>query len=232
MKKILIVIGIILIFASAAQARIKTSGLVGAWAFEDLNTTGTATDWSGNGNNGTISGATSTIGKVGVGLSFDGFDDKITIADSTSLDITTGLSIVFWMCPTSSTYTAYQDMIVKVVPPFRNYQVYMAITSGVLGFYNGTIIYESTYVPLANVPIHVAYTVTSTGVLTIYVNAASVYTATGVTLTSNAGSLYIGGSYEGDPAWFKGYLDEVQIFNYALTQSEIQQVMLGLSPKE
>jgi hypothetical protein len=54
-----------------------SSGLVGYWTMDDKNISGTTvTDKSGNGNNGTISGATKTAGKLGQALKFDGTSNK------------------------------------------------------------------------------------------------------------------------------------------------------------
>jgi len=62
---------------------------VGYWAFWD----GTATDHSGNGNDGTVIGGTF----VENGISLDNADDFITIADDASLNIGTGdVTIYAW----------------------------------------------------------------------------------------------------------------------------------------
>ena len=56
------------------------AGLVGAWGFDETSGT-TATDASGRGNTGTISGATrTTAGKFGSALTFDGVNDLVTVA--------------------------------------------------------------------------------------------------------------------------------------------------------
>ena len=60
-----------------------SSNLVGAWGFDEPSGA-TVTDVSGQGNGGTISGATrSSAGKFGGALSFDGVNDWVTVADST-----------------------------------------------------------------------------------------------------------------------------------------------------
>ena len=76
---------------SATSARIATSpprdtpaapsGLVAAYGFEEGSGT-TVTDASGNGNTGTISGATwTTAGKFGNALSFNGTSSRVTIPE-------------------------------------------------------------------------------------------------------------------------------------------------------
>ena len=74
-----------------------TGGLVAAYGFnEGLGTS--VTDASGNGNTGTITGATRIAsGKYGRALSFDGTSNRVQIADSTSLDLTTGMTLEAWV---------------------------------------------------------------------------------------------------------------------------------------
>jgi PGF-CTERM protein/uncharacterized repeat protein (TIGR01451 family) len=56
-----------------------------------------ARDSSGSGNDGTIYGATWVDGKYGKALSFDGVDDYVQVPDSDSLDITGAITIEAWI---------------------------------------------------------------------------------------------------------------------------------------
>ena len=76
--------------ASVSPAASATDGLVAAYGFEESS--GDVVDASGNGNDGTMSGAARGAGRHGSGLAFDGFDDLVTIPDSASLDLTSGLT--------------------------------------------------------------------------------------------------------------------------------------------
>lgn len=59
---------------------------------------GVFTDLSGNGNHGTpYNGATTGTGIVGDGMSFDGVDDYISISNDDDLNITGAISICFWV---------------------------------------------------------------------------------------------------------------------------------------
>src|SRR5205823_12924282 len=59
-------------------------------------------DASGNGNVGTISGATrASEGKYGGALSFNGTDSWVTVADADSLDLTSGMTLEAWVYPTA-----------------------------------------------------------------------------------------------------------------------------------
>jgi hypothetical protein len=70
---------------------VPTNGLVGWWPFN-----GNANDESGNGNNGTVNGATLTTDRFGVAnkaYSFDGVDDFIEFGDIQSLNNSNAFSV-------------------------------------------------------------------------------------------------------------------------------------------
>ena len=76
-------------------------GLVAAYSF-DAGTGSVLADASGNDRNGSISGASwTTAGRNGGALTFDGINDKVTIADHASLDLTTGMTLEAWVRPTA-----------------------------------------------------------------------------------------------------------------------------------
>jgi PKD repeat protein len=75
-------------------------GLVAAYGFEEASGT-QVIDASGNANHGTISGAARISTKqFGNALNFNGTSNWITVNDSASLDLTTGMTIEAWVYPT------------------------------------------------------------------------------------------------------------------------------------
>src|SRR4051794_23666949 len=91
-------VALCLLTASAALA--DTSGLVAAYGFEEPGGT-TATDSAGL-NPGTLNGPTrSAAGRFGAALSFDGVNDRVDVADSNSLDLSTGMTLEAWVQPTA-----------------------------------------------------------------------------------------------------------------------------------
>ena len=89
------------------------SGLVGAWGFDEASGS-TVADKSGKGNIGTITGATRTAaGKFGGALAFTGTGKWVTVPDSTSLHLTTGLTIEGWVNPTANGNGRWRAMAVK-----------------------------------------------------------------------------------------------------------------------
>ena len=88
------------------------SGLVAAYGFDEGSGT-TVTDASGNGNNGTITNATwATSGKYGKALQFNGTSSLVTIPDSASLHLTTGMTLEAWVNPSTVNGT-WRDVIYK-----------------------------------------------------------------------------------------------------------------------
>ena len=75
-------------------------GLVGAWGFDEPSGA-SVFDSSGRANTGTIAGALRTDGRFGRALSFDGTDDMVTVADSVSLDLVSGMTLQAWVNPTA-----------------------------------------------------------------------------------------------------------------------------------
>ena len=74
---------------------VPSNGLVGWWPFN-----GNANDESGNGNNGTVNGATLTtdrFGNIGKAYSFDGVNDWIEVLNSPSLQNVNSMSISGWL---------------------------------------------------------------------------------------------------------------------------------------
>jgi len=70
-------------------------GLVGYWSFNEGNGD-TAYDYSGNGNHGIINGASWTTGISGGALEFDGVDDYVYVGDQDTLENTDQLTISLW----------------------------------------------------------------------------------------------------------------------------------------
>ena len=111
--------------SNEANATVPTGpppGLVAALGFDEGSGT-TTSDRSGNGNNGTLANtAWSTTGKFGNALSFNGTNASVTVADSNSLDLTTGMTIEAWVQPAVG--GGFRTVIVKERPGDLVYGLY------------------------------------------------------------------------------------------------------------
>ena len=99
-------------FAIATNMPVTFPGLVAAYSFDEGSGT-TVHDASGNGNNGTIGGATwTTSGKYGNALVFNGVSALVTINNSASLQLSTAMTLEAWVNPTVVS-SIWQDVIYK-----------------------------------------------------------------------------------------------------------------------
>jgi hypothetical protein len=97
------------------------AGLVASYSFD----AGAVTDdLSQHGNNATLDGATwMASGHAGGALSFDGVNDYAAVADSASLDLTTGMTLEAWVRPKTLART-WRDVIVKLDATHLTYGLY------------------------------------------------------------------------------------------------------------
>jgi len=198
-------------------------GLVAAYGFNEG--IGVLTfDSSGQANTGTLAGATwTTNGKFGSALSFNGTSAWVTIDDSPSLDLTTGLTIEAWVNPSSGSGT--RTVLMKETASGLAYALYSAVSGqrpvGYVHTRKDNPAVGSAAVPL-NTWTHLAFTFDGS-TLRLYVNGSLVRTS-GInsgSIVTSAGALRIGGNAVFGE-YFKGLIDEVRVYNRALTAADIQ----------
>jgi concanavalin A-like lectin/glucanase superfamily protein/Big-like domain-containing protein len=199
------------------------SGLVAAYSFAEGSGTTTA-DLSGNGNVGTLSGATwSTAGKNGNSLQFNGSNALVSVADAASLRLTTGMTIEAWVRP--SLLNSWRTVILKEDTSELAYGLYANTDTVRPGIWvrGGTAseFVKGTAQLALNTWTHLASTYDGS-MLRLYVNGNQVTSkVVGTTINATSRPLRIGGN----TVWgeyFQGLIDDVRIYNRALSPSEIQ----------
>ncbi len=192
----------------------------------------TATDNSGNNNNGTLTNgpAWSASGKYGSAVLFDGTDDFINIPDASSIDLTNGMTMEAWVNP--SNVTGFKTIICKDRTT-SNYTYTLAANNNTttvanqrpssrlrIGSANQTV--TGTSKLALNTWTHVASTYDG-ATFRLYVNGVQVSSlAVTGNITVTTDPLRIGGTTALSGQYFAGLIDEVRIYNRALTQAEIQ----------
>lgn len=200
------------------------SGLVAAYSFNEGS--GTALiDRTGSGRTGTLSGPTwTTSGKFGGALSFDGTNDWVTIADANSLDLTNGMTLEAWVRP--SALSGYPTVILKEMSGGLAYGLYAYDSAprpaGYVTVAGSDVGASGTSNLLLNTWTHLALTYNGS-VLRLFVNGAQVASRTlSGSIQTSTGALRIGGNAVWGGEFFSGLIDDVRIYNRALTQIEIQ----------
>jgi hypothetical protein len=209
-----------------AFGSIVTNGLVLALNAADKNSypgSGTTwTDMSGNGNNGTLTNSPTLSSANGGAIVLDGVDDYVDLGAN---KVNSSFTFSTWAKPTSTAGT--QLILAQGNSENGSYQ-YLAFRSNLIQFStDGSITFaESNTSPSANTWYSIVgvYNSAISNKNTLYVN--SVLQSTFSTSSANfLGNLTMIGrsTFGAGSAWFNGNIASVQIYNRALSASEIAQ---------
>ena len=215
--------------SNGASGTTPPPGLVLALGFDEAGGA-TVFDHSGGSRNGVINGAARAVGKVGGALQFDGLDDIVTVPDSAALDLTTGMTLSAWVNPAG--FTGWETIALKERGAgAMSYALYAqdgGVASGGADAPAGVIRVGTTdhsmqgVSPLAlNAWTHIATTYNG-ATQQIYVNGALVANRpqTG-SIAVGTGALRVGGNTSWPDEFFAGLIDEVRVYNRALSATEI-----------
>jgi len=204
-------------------------GLVGYWTFDGPTVhwgTGKVDDVSGQGNTGTLVGMSTTtsptIGKIGQALKFSG-SNYVQAPSSASLEISTRVSIVVWVRPSS--FSGYPTVVSKNGTA-DDYQLGFDGTTGFIRpCLNGLCSTGTNPVPL-NTWSEIGFTYDGSFIRT-YLSGQldSISAHTGSLPTNSSDPLDIGAATLGGFR-YTGTIDDVRIYNRALSYQEIQQLYL------
>ena len=224
MKKLLLVLLVLSVFTANAQvpSYVPTNGLVAYYPFN-----GNANDASGNGNNGVVNGATLTSdrnGNVGKAYSFNGANISVPHNSNFGIIQTGQETISLWAFLEGAQTT--QHLIGKRPNGAQSFNWQMSFNYGAnqgLTFSGG--IPGNTYGLVSNYRLPNLQWVNivgtySAGIWSLFVNGVLINTTTSSTFYNDViCPLTIGnsGSFEA----FSGKLDDIAIYNRALSQSEI-----------
>ncbi len=207
-------------------------GLVAAFGFDEGQGT-VAADASGRNNTGTVTGAVWAAGRFGNALSFDGVNDLVTVADSASLDLSSGMTLEAWVNP--RVLSQFVSVIMKERPNQLGYTIYANTDTNYpsVEIATGTGTNFDTR-GVAQLPMntwtHLAGTFDGI-TLRLYVNGVLVSSrVVGGSIVQSSGAVRIGGNLIWGE-YFNGLIDEVRIYNRALSAQDIQGDMtLSVTP--
>ncbi len=204
-------------FTTASMAQVPnyvpSNGLVGWWPFN-----GNANDESGNGNNGTVNGATLTADRFGISnmaYSFDGINDYI----STYRSGYTTFSISLW-CKLPSPAMPVNPL----VDGFDSYYDIFS-TDSKLYYASFTSFNQYTNIDCNVTPSigqwqHLVF-VYSNNSISVYSNSSLTGTYIVQPLSGTTGNHNFGASLTGTDQYLNGCLDDIGIWDRALTAIEV-----------
>jgi len=175
-----------------------------------------ADDSSGNGNDGTINGGaawTAGANGNGGGLDFNGIDAYVDIGD---IDLTDAFSISAWI------KISRLGKLMIVGKTFQTYQFFISSSGNLMFQRNSTtpINYPAGLVP--DVWYHVAVTFNTTNGMSLYLNGSLVSANGDISVTNKNDTVTkIGATGVNPKHFFSGTIDEVRIYQRALTDQEV-----------
>ena len=197
---------------------------IAAYSFDE-GSGSTVQDSAGN-HTGTIQGASWATGKFGFGfaLNFDGINDLVSIPNAVDFNLTNSFTLEAWVRP--DTAVNWTPVIAKAENTSSGDSGYVFFSQGPgkpRGWLSNSGATWSVTGPTA-LPTgtwsHLAFTHDGT-YLRLYANGQLVATSSPTTITAKAtvADLEIGHSFFG--GYFDGLIDEVRIYNEALSQIQI-----------
>ncbi len=219
---------VLLLFAvSTNLMAVTTDGLVGAWLFDDAMGN-SVSDSSGNDHHGElVQGEPEYVdGKFGTAMSFGG-TDMVTVPDNDALDLTS-FTIAAWI-NSPATSGRWHVIAAKEArnPTGRNYGIFGHVSNGSIHYSFTAGGWKSFDAP-TNVTDgswhHVAATYERPNFKLYIDGKLDAEVAPDADPESNDSPLYIGGCDIGN-YWMTGSIDEVVLYNRALSPDEIAELI-------
>lgn len=201
--------------------------VIAHWPLDEVSGT-TAADATVNGHDATVTGAEWSVGLSGGALYFDGVSDVAEIPAGAFASITSGISIAFWAYGgetqpiNDATFYAADgsnNLLLNIHLPWNNSKIIwdagasdrvisgVAATDEIKGKWNHWVFTKDATAP---------------GSMTIYLNGASFHAETGYTESmSGITQAWFGGSNGLGNVSYEGLLDEVILYDGALTGAEV-----------
>lgn len=197
--------------------------LIANWKFDE-GTGNTVSDLVGN-YTGTLYNTTWVPGRINSALSFNGTNSYVDCG--TNLNLTTPFTIIMWI--KQNILLTWRTLIGKgesSTIALNNYYLSLTPESNVyIAIGDGTNVRRfKTTSTLDNNWHHLAFVFASSTDMKIYIDAllqTGEYSGTATTLTANNKKTIIGASTPTEEP-FSGIIDEVKVFNYAMTNAQVQ----------
>ena len=220
---------------------VPTNGLVGSWPFN-----GNANDQSGNGNNGTVNGATLTADRFGNANSAYNFNgtSNIVLQPGTNIQGNNARTISFWVNITNATQNTNTIYKGGNNGAGNDFSIWYNVNSNntyqiqVRRFQDDVVTDAIPQILNQWNNISVVYDGTNNSNLKIYINGqiytGRAFTPAGVTFNTTSTTPQFGDLIDqlGVHHYLKGKIDDVAIWNRALTPQEITNLYNSVNSNE
>lgn len=201
---------------------LSDANLVGYYRME-----GNSNDSSSSPANGSDTAITygTAYGIVGQGAVFDGSTSKIVLGTASKFNITGNLTINAWIYLSNLTEAVriFMHRNIGVSPDTQGYEFAVGNTTSCLQFYSNNTTYNGTTSSVSTGKWQMITVIKTSTNLAFYVNTSAQGTASSVTI--NGGTDPAGIGYRSSGARIiNGYIDEVSIFNRAITTGELSTI--------
>jgi len=179
----------------------------------------TTADSSGHGNTGTLNNATWAAGSYGTSIALSGSNSYVSVKESSSIELSKQLTVALWMYATPNS-----NVDPRVISKHYSWDVKLN-GSGRFPQFSAGGRYAAMKTPLpTNTWKHVVFTFSS-GTLKGYVDGVPVAFSTNTFTGTETLPLQMYGLFIGtDPsktASFKGNVDDVRLYNEALSHADV-----------
>jgi len=216
------------VMVSNTVAQPPTAGLIGYWNFNEGSGT-IAHDTSGSGYNGVVNGALWTAGKINSGLSFNGTSAVVT----PNIALGNTFSVSAWVNPAAVQGTYARIAETQYSPGFylgtNEYGIrYKLIVNGAAGS-TGTCLVNYGCVEGGTVSSgwHLVTATFDGTTARLYVDSVLVASDTFTAPPNTNLPLYIGRYYGASAYGWNGIIDEVCLYNRALTSAEVTAIFVN-----
>jgi hypothetical protein len=221
--------------AQTVPSYVPVSGLEAWYSFN-----GSATDSSGNGNNGTVHGATPVNNRLGIAnsaYSFNGINNYIIIPSSPSLNITADVSILAWV---KSNYTStgqaqiyFRGDTRSPYDPYLMYRTYDSISflrNVGLGYTFNSVSFPISMLDTSMFHMFAGTYSASDDSMKIYLDGALIkkaYRPGVISYYTDSAHNTVGACDYGTWQFFNGIIDDIGTWNKRLSDCEISKLYLG-----
>jgi len=231
----MVFVSVLVLLALAGSVwALEDSNLVSHWRFDE-GEGDTAYDSAGN-NDGTIYGAQWVDGIIDGALDFDGVDDYVDCGNTfASVTGSTTKTITAWAKSDTADYSGQADGNGRIITLYREsgYSGFSMLAKGSLATWQGLYATAGNYYNyidsgvaiVADTSTHIALVQDGAGVY-IYINGVLANSSTDAAAPTmrRLVNADIGSYWGGYSSFFNGRIDDVRIYNRALSEEEIEQL--------